>query len=228
MDYGRRLDGRPAVGLDIFKERNANLVDVVPQGRWPKSKTIRKEPGTERHPGLDHRQPGRERHRLRSSNWPRPASSALLLSIAGAVLLPAPLAIDPDGDAGDPDLLRDDPGRHVLRSASRLNILSMMGLLLAIGMLVDNAVVVVESIYQEREKYPDNPMRCASIVGTRTWRSRCRPARSATASCSCRTCSATPTRSASSSAQIAMTITIVAAGLVAGRGQPDPDDLARA
>src|SRR5690606_22737703 len=47
-----------------------------------------------------------------------------------------------------------------------LNILSMMGLLLAVGMLVDNAVVVVESIYQEREKYPDQP-RLASIVGTR-------------------------------------------------------------
>ena len=28
MDYGRRLDGRAAIGLDIFKERNANLVDV--------------------------------------------------------------------------------------------------------------------------------------------------------------------------------------------------------
>ena len=47
-----------------------------------------------------------------------------------------------------------------------LNILSMMGLLLAIGMLVDNAVVVVESIYQEREKNPGNP-RLASILGTR-------------------------------------------------------------
>ena len=31
-----------------------------------------------------------------------------------------------------------------------LNVLSMMGLLLAVGMLVDNAVVVVESIYQYR------------------------------------------------------------------------------
>src|SRR5690606_847286 len=28
IDYGRRLDGRPAVGIDIFRERNANLVDV--------------------------------------------------------------------------------------------------------------------------------------------------------------------------------------------------------
>src|SRR5690606_3404121 len=28
LDMGRRLDGQPAVGLDIFKERNANLVEV--------------------------------------------------------------------------------------------------------------------------------------------------------------------------------------------------------
>ncbi|GAA0344487.1 efflux RND transporter permease subunit [Bowmanella denitrificans] len=36
-----------------------------------------------------------------------------------------------------------------------LNILSMMGLMLAIGMLVDNAVVVTESISHERETQPD-------------------------------------------------------------------------
>jgi len=48
-----------------------------------------------------------------------------------------------------------------------LNILSMMGLLLGVGMLVDNAVVVVESIYQKREKYPDNPW-LAAIEGTRS------------------------------------------------------------
>jgi HAE1 family hydrophobic/amphiphilic exporter-1 len=47
-----------------------------------------------------------------------------------------------------------------------LNVMSMMGLLLAVGMLVDNAVVVVESIYQEREKYPTQP-RLASVIGTR-------------------------------------------------------------
>ena len=46
-----------------------------------------------------------------------------------------------------------------------LNVLSMMGLLLAVGMLVDNAVVVVESIYQYREKYPDKPWYCA-VQGT--------------------------------------------------------------
>jgi HAE1 family hydrophobic/amphiphilic exporter-1 len=38
-----------------------------------------------------------------------------------------------------------------------INILSMMGLMLAVGMLVDNAVVVTESIQQERNHYP-NPI----------------------------------------------------------------------
>jgi len=36
-----------------------------------------------------------------------------------------------------------------------LNILSLMGLMLAVGMLVDNSVVVTESIFQEREKSND-------------------------------------------------------------------------
>jgi HAE1 family hydrophobic/amphiphilic exporter-1 len=36
-----------------------------------------------------------------------------------------------------------------------INILSMMGLMLAVGMLVDNAVVVTESITQEKEKISD-------------------------------------------------------------------------
>jgi len=47
-----------------------------------------------------------------------------------------------------------------------LNILTMMGLLLGVGMLVDNAVVVTESIYQEREKRPDDKIGTA-IEGTR-------------------------------------------------------------
>ena len=39
-----------------------------------------------------------------------------------------------------------------------LNVLSMMGLMLAIGMLVDNAVVVSESIFTQREKHPESPL----------------------------------------------------------------------
>jgi HAE1 family hydrophobic/amphiphilic exporter-1 len=46
-----------------------------------------------------------------------------------------------------------------------LNVLSMMGLMLAAGMLVDNAVVVLESIYQNIEKGRDRVT--AAIVGTK-------------------------------------------------------------
>ena len=38
-----------------------------------------------------------------------------------------------------------------------LNILTMMGLMLAVGMLVDNAVVVVESVFRQRAIDPDHP-----------------------------------------------------------------------
>src|SRR5439155_8676135 len=37
-------------------------------------------------------------------------------------------------------------------SGRTLNILSMMGLMLAVGMLVDNAVVVLESVYRLRQR----------------------------------------------------------------------------
>jgi len=47
-----------------------------------------------------------------------------------------------------------------------LNILSMMGLMLAIGMLVDNAVVVTESIFRHRELQKDKPLQ-ATIAGVR-------------------------------------------------------------
>ncbi|MDE0623541.1 MAG: efflux RND transporter permease subunit [Bryobacterales bacterium] len=47
-------------------------------------------------------------------------------------------------------------------NGSTLNVLSMMGLMLAAGMLVDNAVVVLESIFQRLEK-GDSPERAARL-----------------------------------------------------------------
>ena len=47
-----------------------------------------------------------------------------------------------------------------------LNILSMMGLMLAVGMLVDNAVVITESIFRERSESSNSP-RKATIKGVR-------------------------------------------------------------
>jgi len=47
-----------------------------------------------------------------------------------------------------------------------LNILSMMGLMLAVGMLVDNAVVITESVFRERAKNDDNA-HAATIKGVK-------------------------------------------------------------
>lgn len=47
-----------------------------------------------------------------------------------------------------------------------LNMLTMMGLMLAIGMLVDNAVVVTESVFKHRAADPDDPRR-ATLAGVK-------------------------------------------------------------
>lgn len=47
-----------------------------------------------------------------------------------------------------------------------INLLSMMGLMLAIGMLVDNAVVVSESIFGYRQQMPDKPIE-ATLKGVK-------------------------------------------------------------
>ena len=45
-----------------------------------------------------------------------------------------------------------------------INMMSMMGMMLAIGMLVDNAVVVTESVFRHRQLDPDRPT-AATLAG---------------------------------------------------------------
>lgn len=160
---GRRLDGKKAVGLDIFKERNANLVEVS-SAALKEVEEIRKEPSLS---GLQ--------VKVIDNQGDNVTTSLIELAEAGGIGLVLSIAVLFF-------FLRHWPSTMMVTLAIpicfimtlgfmyfagvTLNILSMMGLLLAIGMLVDNAVVVVESIYQERERMPDQP-RLASIVGTR-------------------------------------------------------------
>lgn len=160
---GRRLDGKRAVGLDIFKERNANLVEVS-KNALKEVEEIRKEPS------LSDLQ-----IKIIENQGDNVTTSLIELAEAGAIGLVLSIAVLFF-------FLRHWPSTMMVTLAIpicfimtlgfmyfagvTLNILSMMGLLLAIGMLVDNAVVVVESIYQERERMPNQP-RLASIVGTR-------------------------------------------------------------
>ena len=163
MNYGRRLDGRPAVGIDVFKERNANLVEVS-RNALAEVENIRKEPAL-RDVQVKIIENQGENVTTSLLELAEAGLIGLLLSIAvlyfflrhWASTLMVTLAI--------PICFVITLGFMYFTGVT-LNILSMMGLLLAIGMLVDNAVVVVESIYQEREKNPGNP-RLASILGTR-------------------------------------------------------------
>lgn len=173
VDYGRRLDGRPAVGLDVFKERNANLVEVSRQV-LAEVEAIRREPALN---GVQ--------VKVIQDLGKDVTSSLLELAEAGAIGLVLSVVVLFF-------FLRHWPSTLMVTLAIpicfvmtlgfmyfagvTLNILTMMGLLLAVGMLVDNAVVVVESIYQERERLAalpasgtDGPGRpqLASILGTR-------------------------------------------------------------
>ncbi len=163
LNYGRRLDGRPAIGLDIFKERNANLVEVS-RNALAEVEEIRKDPALSDIKVI-----------IIENQGDNVTSSLLELAEAGGVGLLLSIMVLWF-------FLRHWPSVAMVSLAIpicfvmtlgfmyffgvTLNILSMMGLLLAVGMLVDNAVVVVESIYQERERMPDQP-RLASILGTR-------------------------------------------------------------
>jgi len=162
LDYARDLNGRPAIAVDVYKERNANLVQVG-------AAVTKYVDGIRSDPRLS----GIRVYALQDSAK-GVTSSLRELGEAGAIgVLLSVLVLY--------FFLRDWPSTLMVSVAIpvcmvitlgcmyffgiSLNILSMMGLLLAVGMLVDNAVVVVESIYQYREKHPDKPWYCA-VAGT--------------------------------------------------------------
>ncbi len=163
MDYGRRLDGRAAVGLDVFKERNANLVEVS-SAVLAEVEAIQQEPSLK---GIEVKVIQNQGKEVTSSLLELAEAGAIGLLLSIVVLFfflrhwPSTLMVT----LAIPICFIVTLGFMYFAGVT-LNILTLMGLLLAIGMLVDNAVVVVESIYQERERMPQQP-RLASLVGTR-------------------------------------------------------------
>jgi HAE1 family hydrophobic/amphiphilic exporter-1 len=162
LTYARHLDQRPAVAIDVSKERSANLVEVG-KSVMEEVERIRQEPELK---GIQIYALGDQATAVQESlrQLGQAGLEGTLLSVIVLFFF-----------------LRDWPSTLMVSLAipicfiitlgclqmfgMTLNILSMMGLLLAVGMLVDNAVVVVESIYHYREKYPDKPWYCA-VQGT--------------------------------------------------------------
>lgn len=146
---GRHFDQTYAVGLDVYKESGANLVDVA-------GEVLKVIKDAEHNPALD----GVRLYVMENqAQSVQDSLSGLLQSgMVGAALSALVLFAFLRRFAMTAVVVLSVPFAICLTLAVMyfmglsLNILSMMGLMLAVGMLVDNAVVVVESIATERAR----------------------------------------------------------------------------
>lgn len=160
LEEGRHLNQTYAIGMSVFKESNANLVDVAnaaiqvieKAGENPQFNSI---------------------NLFIMDNMANDVTTSLsdllnagligsMLSIFVLYLFIRNLRTTLLVTASVPFAICMTLGVMYLLGYT-LNILSMMGLMLAIGMLVDNAVVVTESIIQEKQHYKSAKQ--ATIVG---------------------------------------------------------------
>ncbi|MBN1782933.1 efflux RND transporter permease subunit [bacterium] len=151
-DYGRHLDGKYAIGLDVFKESGANTVEVADRvtaeieaiGKLPEMEGISLF-------YMDNAAEGivSSLNELLNSGllgglfaililffFLRRLSTTLIVALAVPFSIFVTLAF-------------------MYFLGISLNILSMMGLMLAVGMLVDNAVVVTENMHRYQLKHDE-------------------------------------------------------------------------
>jgi hydrophobic/amphiphilic exporter-1 (mainly G- bacteria), HAE1 family len=161
--HGRHLDGRYSIGLDVFKQPGANLVDV---SRRVKQEVARAAE-TPQMRGIQVFALGDQADGVTSSLRDLLTSGAIGALFAFGVLyiFLRQAATTLIVVACVPFSILITLGVMYFLGIS-LNILSMMGLMLAVGMLVDNAVVVTESIFRQRQLDPENP-RAATLKGVR-------------------------------------------------------------
>jgi HAE1 family hydrophobic/amphiphilic exporter-1 len=152
-DYARHLDRKYAIGVSIFKENGSNLVDVGNRvleevnriSETPEMRGIKLFFLENQAEGV-------------TESLQELLNAGLLGAMLSMVVLylflrniPTTLVVT----LSVPVAITITLGVMYFLGMS-LNILSMMGLMLAVGMLVDNAVVVSESILTERDKHPDD------------------------------------------------------------------------
>jgi hydrophobic/amphiphilic exporter-1 (mainly G- bacteria), HAE1 family len=162
-DYGRHLDGEYAIGLAVSKSTGANMVEVTDRVMAEVAE-ISKLPqmGGINIFALDN-QADSVRDSL--SDLLRAGLIGALLAIVVLYLFLRQLSSTLIVTACIPFALTITLGVIYFAGLS-LNILTMMGLMLAVGMLVDNAVVIVESIFHHRADDPKRPFQ-ATLAGVR-------------------------------------------------------------
>ena len=162
-NYARHLNRSYAIGLDIYKQPGANLVDVAQRVTAEVEKA-----------GETPQMRGINIFELESQAAGVTSSLRELLSAGaiGALLAFVVLYLFLRQAATTLIVVLCVPFSILITLGAMyflgisLNILSMMGLILAIGMLVDNAVVVTESIFRYRQMMPDEPFK-ATLLGVK-------------------------------------------------------------
>jgi HAE1 family hydrophobic/amphiphilic exporter-1 len=162
-NYGRHLDRKYAIGVSVNKTTGTNLVEVTDRvieevekiGKLPQMRGI----------NIIALENAGESVRESLSDLLSAGLLGGLLAIIVLYLFLRQVSTTLIVTASVPFSLLITLGALYFAGLS-LNILSMMGLMLAVGMLVDNAVVVVESVFRAREQQPDKPFE-ATLRGVR-------------------------------------------------------------
>ena len=144
LTFGRHLDGKYAVALDIYKESTANTVEVVREVSRVVEEDINNDPllkgiqlwvwqdqGEEITSGIN----GLKKAGLTGALLATLSLWFFLRRMDSTVIVALSIPFSIIATCG-----------VMYFMGSSLNVLSMMGLMLAVGMLVDNAIVVLESI----------------------------------------------------------------------------------
>jgi HAE1 family hydrophobic/amphiphilic exporter-1 len=151
--YGRHLGGKYAVALDVYKESTANTVEVVREVTRVVNEDINNDPllkgiqlwvfedqADEITSGID----GLKKAGLTGALLATLSLYFFLRRTDSTVIVAMSIPFSIIATCG-----------VMYFKGSTLNILSMMGLMLAVGMLVDNAIVVLESIDRRMRKERD-------------------------------------------------------------------------
>ena len=163
LDYGRHLDREYAIAVEVTKEGGANTVEVT-ETILAELESLREDP----------EMTGIAIYEMDNAGAGIVSSLNELLKAGGigAVLAFIVLffflrrfATTAIVSIAVPISLLITVGALYFLGIS-LNILTMMGLMLAVGMLVDNAVVVTESIHRHQHLTPDDPVG-ASLRGVK-------------------------------------------------------------
>lgn len=161
IGYGRHLGREQAIGLSVFKESTANTVDVVDAVMRTIEEDIAADPtlegmelfvwenqADEIRAGVD----GLQRAGLVGAAMAILCLYAFLRRLRSTLIVAMCIPFSVLTTCG-----------VLYFMGKTLNLLSMMGLMLGVGMLVDNAIVVLEAIDRKQREEPD--ARVATLAG---------------------------------------------------------------